>query len=117
MVIQAVHVFDLDSRSTYQLILSAALGVMWMESSTQGSQELQGLVEPVNFVVDQGLLMTKALVDPRNPEITLSVLNLGKKGVNLSVNTVLGALHTVKEIYSVGESGSPEGFPEHLDSW
>ncbi|XP_060067597.1 uncharacterized protein LOC132547811 [Ylistrum balloti] len=80
-----------------------------------GVRETQGLVEPTAYVIIQGLLMAKTLVDPCNQEITLSVLNLGQKGVGLSENTIVGKLNSVGAVHTIGSrADTNQQLPEHL---
>ena len=80
------------------------------------------IVEPTNKYIDQGLLISKTLVDTSQTQMTVSVLNVSNKSVTLKPNLTLGIIHPIEKISicdpledGKAEHKTPEApLPEHL---
>ena len=59
------------------------------------------IVEPTNKYIDQGLLISKTLVDTSQTQMTVSVLNVSNKSVALKPNLTLGIIHPIEKFPSV----------------
>ena len=74
------------------------------------------MAEPCKTLFERGLLMSNAIVDARNP--CLSVLNVTDKPVRLNKGTLIATVHEV-DMESITEDGTNvpvSSFPSHLES-
>lgn len=88
------------------------------------NRELTGeecLLEPSDYIKHRGLLVAKSVVRPEKQTVCLSVLNLCKKGIKLTQDTIVASVHVVSSIIAptnstehVGEKTSGNEFPDHL---
>ena len=82
-------------------------------------------METTNKYIDQGLLISKTLVDTSQTQMTVSVLNVSNKSVTLKPNLTLGIIHPIEKnsICDQLEDGNAEHkppetpLPEHLQPW
>ena len=55
--------------------------------------------EPTKFLVNRGCFIARTLVDPKNEDIIMSILNLSDESVKVNQNSVTGVLQEVDQVH------------------
>lgn len=80
--------------------------------------ETLSVAEPTKFLINKGCFIAKTLVNPKDEEVIMSILNLTDQAVKVNQSSIIGSLQKVDHVYyphdEVVDNSGFGKLPEHL---